>query len=250
MPWRSLATFLLLLGAVGSSFFATPVLAAERFTILTEELPPFSYTEQGKIAGMNVEIVRAVLKRLDHPDTIAVNIWSRAYNLTLSHKGHGLFSTIRTPERESLFKWVGPLQGDKTVFFARKGSGITLRTLDDARRVKSIGVYKDDMSEEFLLQNGFTNLDSVLDDSMNVRKLASGRIDLWCTGLASGLMIARRLGLSDRIEEALVLVNDPFYIAFNRQTPDEEVARWQAALDAVKKSGEFDEIMAKYGYRE
>ena len=43
---------------------------------------------------------------------------------------------MRTKSRENKYKWVGPLDRLEIVFFKRKGSNITLKSVDDARKVK------------------------------------------------------------------------------------------------------------------
>ena len=36
------------------------------------------------------------------------------------------------------------------------------------------------------------------------------------------------------------------FIAFSKNTPDDVVAKWQAALDSMKADGSFDAIVKKY----
>ncbi len=36
------------------------------------------------------------------------------------------------------------------------------------------------------------------------------------------------------------------YIAFSKNTPDDEVKKWQAALDELKKDGTYQKIVDKY----
>jgi len=220
--------------------------APATFQVLTEELKPYNYKEKGKVTGLSVEIVREIMNKLGHPDTIKILPWSRAYNLALNNPGYILFSTVRTPERENLFKWAGPLGADVVALFARKGSGISISSLDDARKVKSIGAYKDDVGEVVLKKLGFTNLHSVVDDRLNVKKLAAGRIDLWISNELIGQSLARDMGYDDQLEAVYKQENGFLYLAFSRQTPDEEVARWQKAFDELKSGGRYAEILAKY----
>lgn len=235
------------IGALLMFLSTKPLLAAQEFQILTEELHPYSYTENGKVTGMSVEIVRAVLKKIKHPDTIKIYSWSRAYNLTLQNKGYILFSTTRLDSREKLFKWVGPLAEDKTVFFAKKGSGVIIKSIEDAKKAGSIGTYKDDIAEIYLKERGFTNLESVLDDTLNVKKLAAGRIQLWPMNELVALYTAREAGLEQQIERVYLLYTNYFYMAFSKDTPDDEIASWQRALDEVKDEGDYDKILNKYG---
>lgn len=230
---------LLLLGG------ATTVSGAT-FEIMTEEYPPFNYTEDGKITGLSTEVVREICKRIGHPDDIEVLPWARAYGLIQKKDGIVLYSMTRTEAREDLFEWVGPVAANKWVLFTKKGSGISVSSLDDAKKIGKIGTYKDDAAESFLKDEGFTNLDSVLKDEQNVPKLMAGRIDLWIVGELQGIHKAKKKGVSDKLEKVYDVKDTQLYIAFSKGTPQEEIAKWQEALDAMKADGSYDTIMKKY----
>jgi polar amino acid transport system substrate-binding protein len=152
----------------------------------------------------------------------------------------------RTEEREKMFKWVGPIASNKWVFFAKKGSGITLGSLEDAKKVEKIGTYKDDAAESFIKAEGFTNIDSVVNDDQNVPKLMAGRINLWIVGELQGIHKAKAKGVADQLEKVLDVKDTQLYIAFSKNTSDAEVAKWQAALDAMKADGSYDALIMKY----
>jgi polar amino acid transport system substrate-binding protein len=48
-------------------------------TILTEELPPYNYTENGKLTGATTQVVQEIMRRLGIDDPIAVVPWARGY---------------------------------------------------------------------------------------------------------------------------------------------------------------------------
>ncbi|MBI9087901.1 MAG: transporter substrate-binding domain-containing protein [Desulfobacterium sp.] len=220
---------------------------AGSFSIMTEEYPPFNYSENGQLTGLSYDVMVELLKRVGHPNNIKVLPWSRSYQLIQAKDNRILFSMTRTDQREPLFKWVGPIATNKWVFFAKKGSRIKINSLDDARKMKKIGTYKDDAAELFLKENGFTNIDSVIDDSVNVKKLLAGRVDLWIVGHLQGLHKARTaVGESSVLEKVFDVKDTQLYIAFSRSTPDTVIAAWQAALDGIKKDGTYDTILKKY----
>ncbi len=222
---------------------------AQTFRIMTEVYPPYNYIENGKITGISTEIVREILKRIGHPDNIKLFSWSRGYNLILQNDNHILYSTTRSSIREDLFKWVGPLVPNKTVFFAKKGSGISLSTLDDAKKLKSIGTYKDDFGELLLKDKGFTNIDSVVDNKLNIRKLVAGRINLWIINEVIGIHLAKKAGLDEKIESIFEVVSEQMYIAFSKNTPDAIIEKWQKVLDEIKSDGTYEKVFKKYGVK-
>jgi len=117
---------------------------AGELELITEELPPFNYTDEGQLTGVTVSVVREILRRLDIEDTIAVMPWARGYQRLCSEPNVVLFTTARTPERETLFHWVGPLYFSRLAFYARQSDPISIDSLDDAKRVKAIATYNQD----------------------------------------------------------------------------------------------------------
>ncbi len=220
--------------------------SAENFKIYTEEYPPYNYTENGKITGISTEIVREILHRIHHPDNIEVSPWSKAYRLIKEEDYNALYSTTRAPFREHLFKWVGPLVPNNTVLFARTSDNISIHSIDDARAVGQIGVYKDDYGELLLKQNGFTNLHAAPDNITNLKNLIDGKIDLWIINELTGNQMAREEGLAKQIKKVFDVKKEFMYIAFSKSTPDDVIAKWQQALDEIKEDGTYAQIFSKW----
>ncbi|SHO49813.1 polar amino acid transport system substrate-binding protein [Desulfopila aestuarii DSM 18488] len=226
-------------------FSVVPAMA-EGLQIMTEDYPPFNYTENGQLSGLSTEVVQQLAKKVGNPGEIEEKPWARAYALIQKEDGFILYSMTRTESRENMFKWVGPVASNKWVFFAKKGSGISLASLDDAKKVGKIGTYKDDAAEIFLKEQGFTNLDSVVDDSLNVPKLMAGRVNLWVVGELQGIYKAKLQGVGDQLEKVMDVKDTELYIAFSKNTPDDVIVKWQAALDEMKADGSFDALVKKY----
>ena len=249
MSQRKLSIYLFFMASLLSACLPGPA-AAEVFAILTEEIPPYSYSDGGRVAGTAVNVVRELLRRVGHPDTIEIRTWSLAYHLARTEDNHVIFSTARTPKREDMFKWVGPILEDNLVFFARKASGLAINSLDDARKVKKIGVYRHDVSEDHLAEMGFSNLESASQSAQNARKLAAGRLELWAENEVVGVETARRENLSDKIEKVFVVAHQVMYIAFNRNTPDSIILTWQKALDQMKADGAYNRILNPFALKD
>jgi diguanylate cyclase (GGDEF)-like protein/PAS domain S-box-containing protein len=240
-----LARILLMLSAI-FVLLHPPLASAENFKIYTEEYPPYNYTENGKITGISTEIVREILHRIQHPDSIEVSPWSKAYRLIREEDYNALYSTTRAPFRENLFKWVGPLVPNNTVLFARTSDNISINSIDDARAVGQIGVYKDDYGELLLKQKGFTNLRAAPDNITNLKKLVDGEIDLWIINELTGNQMAREEGLAKQIKKVFDVKKEFMYIAFSKSTPDDTIAKWQQALDEIKADGTYAQIFSKW----
>ena len=155
-------------------------LAAQGLTILCEDDPPLQYQDKdGKITGLTVEVVREIQRRVGSAEEIKLVPWARGYDAALAGPNIVLFSMARTPERERLFTWVGPVMETIYGFFARSDSRISIASIDEAKLAGRIGVYANDARDLILTRLGFTNLDRTTDNITNVKKLMAGRIDLY-----------------------------------------------------------------------
>ncbi len=151
---------------------------ADRLTFLTTEILPFAALRDGKPVGFGVEILHEIMLRLNRSDTIEFDDWKVVYERTLTEPGTVLMPPSRTLEREELFKWVGPLIPEKIVLFARKDSGLIIKSPKDAKKVGAIATVTGYASEKLLKAMGFTNLASGRSPLEGPDALKSGRVDL------------------------------------------------------------------------
>jgi polar amino acid transport system substrate-binding protein len=113
-------------------------------TILTEDLPPYNYTENGKLTGATTQVVQEIMRRLGIDDSIAVVPWARGYQRLNNEPNVVLFTTALTPERERRFHWVGPLFDSRMVFFARQSDPRRIESLEAAKQVAAVATYRED----------------------------------------------------------------------------------------------------------
>jgi len=241
----------LLLWALQLLLYRPCAVSAAPLAILTEEFPPYNYTEDGRLHGISTDILRLMLAKagMDVPvESFQVLPWSRAYQDALSHPGALLFSMTRTQEREGLFKWIGPIAPNRNVLLARKGR---LLGINDFRQTLSlrVGAIRDDAGEQLLVAWGYPLklIDLTSDARSNMLKLESGRIDLFAYPETVFKWMAARSGRNvDDYETVFVLHDGHVYFAVNRNTPDEIVQKLQKALDELKESGKVQEIIDGY----
>jgi polar amino acid transport system substrate-binding protein len=240
MPTKRFAIAVLL------ALCATPAAYGEPTLYLaTENSPPSSMLEGGRVVGIGTDKVREIMSRAGIAYTIDLLPWKRAYTAALERSDACVFSTTRTPEREPLFKWVGPTDAAQWVLLARVDSGIKLHTLEDARRYR-IGTYNGDARDQFLRERGFT-VDPAPNEMLNPRKLQMGRIDLWAASWhRGGNSVLEQNGWDKQIVPVLVFNRTQVFLACNRGVPDALVERMNAALDAMGRDGTLHRIEHKY----
>jgi len=227
------------------------LMAEVKINLMAEILSPFQYYNEDKtLTGISIEIIDRLKTKVGSKVPIKIVPWSRGLKITKKKKNSALFSMLRTPDREKLFKWVGPLVEFSVVFFKKTGAPIYLNSVEDAKKVRKIGVTKNVANHEMLLAMGFKNLDVLQSgaDEKNIKKLVKGRIDLWPTTYFGGLYNAKKLGYEGMIEPItdFPVFQGHLYLVFNIKTADNVVNKWQVALDSLKENGTLDKIVSKY----
>ncbi|KQC11550.1 MAG: hypothetical protein APR54_10765 [Candidatus Cloacimonas sp. SDB] len=215
--------------------------------MMTEEYPPITFMKDGKPAGFVTDMVREIAARQNIQDNIHLTYWNNAYNMALLHPNVILFSADRTPERENFFHWVGPVGKNSSILYRKKGSGITINSLDEAKKVSAIATTTDWFNEQYLKGEGFTNLVSSKDPIDNVKKLMNGDVQLLIFSDLTIPEIVRNSGYSMTDLEPVYSVSETdIFIAVSKDTPVEVVNSWQSTLDSMKKDGTFQQIYQKY----
>ena len=224
--------------------------AAPQLTILTEHAPPSSMLDSGAIGGAGNVIgygsdkVREVMARAGVTYTMEIQPWKRAYTAALERPGTCVFSTTRLPERERLFKWIGPTDSADWVLLGRAGRHYALNSLDDARKLR-IGTYNGDARDAYLRTRGF-KVDPAQSDVLNPRKLLEGRIDLWAASMRRGSPMLAQNGWAGRIVPVLVFNKVDVYLACHRSMPDALVRKMNAAVAAMHRDGTARRIDQRY----
>jgi polar amino acid transport system substrate-binding protein len=234
--------------AIGILLMLLPAMVgAQDLTIVSENSPPFNFVKHDTFTGSSTEIVREMLRRMHRADTIQILTWARGYNLALSRPNVVLFSTARTNQRENLFHWIGPLYRVRFGFYAKKESGLRLTSLADAKKVGAIATYKNDVREQLLKSQGFTNLDSSKSPASNLKKLISGRVDLWLFSNLGVERVANQIGIDpDELELVLPFKDAYSYIAISKGTSQAVVNQWRAVFDELKQEGIFEKITKQW----
>jgi polar amino acid transport system substrate-binding protein len=228
--------------------------AADELRIVTEELPPYSMTRDGKITGLSTEVVQAVLKEVGMRAGIQAMPWARAYDTALNSENVLIYSIMRIPQRESLFKWVGTIAPSRWYLVSMTGRNIRLGQLSDARGYR-IATVNEDAGEQYLVSKGFSigkNLQSSSKYALGYEKLKLGRVDLWITDDLNAYYLVREAGDDpDRVLAHSLELSDldgqaGLHMAFSRTTPDALVDRFRKGLETIKKNGVYDGIQKKW----
>jgi len=221
---------------------------AETRNFMTHFIKPFSYQEDGEIKGFAVAVVKQLAIKLKVDVSFTIYPFKRALLTVQKKPNRALFIVARRPERENSVKWVGPLITSSVYFYKRRGSPFIIHTLEDAKRVKLIGVGAGNADHRYLTGLGFTNLSPTNNQKQSLQMLNKKRIDL--TPISEIVMpqMAIDAGIDPNKFQATKtkLYDSTLYIAFSIDTSDSEVQRWQLSLDQFKASGEYQKLYRSY----
>jgi polar amino acid transport system substrate-binding protein len=215
---------------------------------VTEETS-YSYLQNGKVAGPASEVVEATLNRAGLNDyRLALYPWARAYDMAQQEANVLIYLIARTPERETLFKWVGEIMRiDYHFYKLRERKDIEVRDLESAKSY-SVGVLREDVRHQHLLSQGFTKLVVSGRNIDNFRKLLNQQVQLVPMPESDAVMLCREAKVDFAgLEQVFTLdtLATGLYMAYSKSTSDDIVARTRAAFDSLKAEGVVTQLMQK-----
>ncbi len=218
--------------------------------IITVEEPPASFPlADGQLDGFVVDLVKALQRQLQDDSPIELMPEGRAMLTAQQQHNTLLFSFSRTAERETQFHWVLPVLRKRWQIYLPAKSRLLLRSLTDLRKLNAIGVVRGDVREQYLIQQGLTNLVAVNSHQQNLQMLQSGRVDAIA---GDSLELAYQLRQSHQaapIKLALTLRSSDVYLIMPKDADAGLVKRWQQAAKTLQQSGELEQIAVSWQQR-
>ena len=167
-----------------------PSIGLAQLNYLTEEWAPFNYLENGNVTGLSVELLEAVFKNIgvnrSRSDVRIVPL-SEGFKTAQNNTSTVLFSIVRTPEREHLYKWAGPFTKASFVLYAPVNRHITISSPKELNSYR-IGTVRASIENDLLLSQGVNPTQIVNGKTPEdlLRMLEKNKIDLWATGDLAG----------------------------------------------------------------
>ena len=232
---KSLFIYCLMLPSLKAAQTISPL---ENITFYTENYPPANYLEQNELKGITVDTLKEIWQHLNIPEQeILVVPWARGYRFTLDHNNTALFTMSKTPARENLFKWVGPIFHSTHVLMAKKSSNFHFTNLGQIF-YHSVAAIEGDISEISLHQIGFpsSNMAKVSQLKQAFLMMQSERVDMMIISIHGFTHLAKQLNFDPNDYQQVWQVNKiGNYLAFNINTPDEVIQAYQQAFDALEQ---------------
>jgi len=246
-----IAGLAVLLGAV-TAVAGNAARPQEEYIAYTEPLPPVHYLENGQVVGIATEVVAAVFEKAGFGVRFRIHPWTKSYQLVQQDSRGFIFTINRTPERENLFYWIGPILSKRTSLYRlRKRQDVQVERPEDLKRYK-IAVILGHSLTRWLEQQGLRpGKELVVTPNKDVEMgvFLDGKADLITGNQYTMYRALQQRGLDmETVEEAFFVNAKGYYLAANLAVPPSVIARLIAANIEVQQSGLPERLIRKYLY--
>jgi polar amino acid transport system substrate-binding protein len=211
-----------------------------------ENLPPFSYTENGKLVGIDIDVLREIEKLLQLKIEIRPMPWTRVINELQNGSIDGAFSLYMNESRKSYCSYIEIVHYDNLGFLVMKGKEFSyngIHNLYEKRIGKGAGVFISDEFEKAVEQH-LLYVEEVNDTQMsNIRKLKANRIDVAIGVIETMHFFAKQIGLNNEVVSLknYIEVQRPGYLVLSKKSKyDQDSIFKQRLADAAKRTMSSD----------
>lgn len=228
-------------------FFLTFTAVAADLNMLTDNHPPLHFQQGNELVGFGVDVVHALAERAGDQVHLQQVPLLRALHVATTEPATGVFTVMRTAEREAQYQWVGPLMDVETALYSADNSQQTVRSLQQVANLGRIAVPRKWLAYGYLQQQGLNNVYGVETPEQMMRLARLGRTEFVVADTLSIATLAREEGLApSQLHYQMPLMKQGTYIAFSLQTDARQVARWQQALDEMNRDGRLEQLKQRW----
>jgi len=196
--------------------------------------------------GVSWSLVQEAFRRAGVPVTGEIQPFARVLQSVTEGSAWG-FPLARTPDREGLFLWVGPVNHLRYQLFRLSTNRLPpLRLLADLG-TRSVGVLTQDVIATSLEKRNLGTLVRVTDLTQLVRLLMSSRVDYIASTTTSVMSALRSLGLADTVlvpafDLTELQLDSWSYLVAPRSARADEVRRVAESFRSMIADGTWDRL--------
>ncbi len=219
--------------------------------VLTVEEPPSSYKDPSlKARGYAVDVFKLLVKdtQLENHPTIEFIPEARVLNIAEQQPNVIFFAFSRTVLREDKFYWIGAVASKKWQIYSLKNAHISIQTIEELQHFPMIGVVRGDVREEWLIDRGFTNINSVTQHEQNVKLLLLGRLPVIAFEQQGLNFITSKLNEDPSLIRAVYTLNESKnYIAMSKKGTNKQlVSALQNRYQTILNNGSLNQLAVNW----
>ena len=233
---------------------------ASTIRLVTLESPPAEFTLDGKSTGRNVEIAQECLKRMGFNSNVAIVPWKRALIMVEAGTADAIIDAAYNTDRaeflyypdEEIYieEWYAFKLKDDVLTFDKGLTNVGNYTLGISRGFEYGGLIQEAINNRL-----FRNLQEVVNNETNIRKLMAKRFDVFVGVKLTIHNLLKKMGYANKIEivrmtgtkSPYLLSASKTYVAFSKKTMTKDMADlFSTTLKEMKVDGTVDLIELKY----
>jgi len=222
-------------------FFAFQGLASAA-DVVAVNYPPMMIKD-GDLPGYSLEIIREANRRVGQDTNISFKPFNRAIKTVQRTKTTLHPALYRKPQREKQYLWIAKYHTVSDVFLTLDEP---IHSLDEARKLRSIGVEENAAMDVYLTSRGFTNLERFNDAQTTARMLNAGRVNAWALTDVLARWTWKKMGLQGKLVSGSQIQSSDVYIVGGPDFSKSLAERYQKAVGDMIKDGTIDGILEKY----
>lgn len=227
-------------------FFPFSSAAEEWLAACEEYYPPYNYSENGKLVGLDTEIVQHVMSKIKKKYVITPAVWTDVYQKMLDNKIDFSWQFVGTPERRELFHLIGPFRYGLDVILVRQNSKVTnWNSLNDfsGMRAGVIKGYK--YHHEFDSANNFKKFE-FLNIEKQIEALIKNKVDFIIGDFNVIKFFIKKNNMSGKLKFLPSSIKKiPRYFAFSKKNKDKSIV-FEHYLQEFLRSQEYLDLIEKY----
>ncbi|WP_234996083.1 substrate-binding periplasmic protein [Pseudobacteriovorax antillogorgiicola] len=248
--------FCSVLAILGFSSFTQPLHASKQPIIINDsKWPPFFYGVT-ELKGLGKEVLHSCLDNMGIPHKFKFHPIKRMR--VMMEKGLIDINIYSHKKSREKFLYYGqePLFVSSYNPIVLKGSGIKINKISDFDKHRlghQIGLrYSIEYHDYIKKRQKDRSLDEANSIESNLRKLLQKRIDVFVATKSSALLVAKEMGMQDKIEALDYAVQlSKYYVALSRKTsrvtnPKEFLKKVDSCIKNKKNNKEYCKITSKY----
>ena len=231
--------------------FGSSVYAHDRkILVVYTEWFPYTYEDNCNASGFEIDIIRAVMDRLDVDVEFKKYPWQRCLLSLKGGEADALVSMLHSGEREE-YTWYAEdyISLSKVVLFKKKGHKIRYTGRLEELKPYSVGVIMGFTYGEAFDNAAFINKDNAVDSTILINKILHGRNDVGAENQIVATATSFRMGVYKDIQFLEPpLFTKKLYVGFSKAKGHKQLSHeFSQALSAFKKTIAYKKILGEYG---